>query len=439
VIIVHNEKLLDVIRNSYTKDSLQSVVSLLEERGVFVFRPLSTHLFPAAEVNNETQYTGYKHVWIRDNIHVAHAHFVIGQFDVAKNVANSLMQYFKKNQRRFEDIIRDPDCANNVMDRPHIRFDGTTLMEIDEKWSHAQNDALGYFLWFYCQLIKNSQITPEVEDCRLLALFPLYFQAIKYWNDADSGHWEEERKIEASSIGAVKAGLDALLEITMNFPEIQKLLVYNNHIVSPGLIATLAEHGQSALRDILPWECIKPPVKQRRYDAALLFLVYPLGVVNEEISDQIICDVTQHLQGDHGVRRYVGDSFWAPDYKSKLAPEKRTVDVSDDMSSRNRLVGEGQEAQWCIFDSILSVIFGLKFGRTGDEDYLQKQTWYLNRALGQLTGSDCVVGEFRCPELYYFEMGKYTPNDSTPLLWAQANLMLALNEMKISLDRNWAT
>ena len=39
---------------------------------------------------------------------------------------------------------------------------------------------------------------------------PLYFQAIRYWQDEDSGHWEERRKIEASSIGAVVAGLREL-------------------------------------------------------------------------------------------------------------------------------------------------------------------------------------------------------------------------------------
>jgi len=32
MIIVHNEKVLDVIRNTYTKRSLQDVVSLLKKR-----------------------------------------------------------------------------------------------------------------------------------------------------------------------------------------------------------------------------------------------------------------------------------------------------------------------------------------------------------------------------------------------------------------------
>ncbi|MCI5210500.1 MAG: phosphorylase kinase, partial [Candidatus Electrothrix sp. ATG2] len=48
MIIIHNEKLLDLIRSSYTLKSLQILVSFLEERETFVFRALPTLLFPAA-------------------------------------------------------------------------------------------------------------------------------------------------------------------------------------------------------------------------------------------------------------------------------------------------------------------------------------------------------------------------------------------------------
>ena len=34
------------------------------------------------------------------------------------------------------------------MQRPHIRFRGAELADIDDWWPHAQNDALGYALWF---------------------------------------------------------------------------------------------------------------------------------------------------------------------------------------------------------------------------------------------------------------------------------------------------
>lgn len=437
MIIFHNEELLDIINSNYTKDSLQVLISFLEEKETLTFHPLKTHLFPAAEINDNTQYTGYKHVWIRDNIQIAHAHFVLEKYDVAINIVNALMKYFEKYKYKFEDIIREPSRANNAMLRPHIRFDGETLTQVTEKWAHAQNDALGYFLWFYCKLINNSLIVPDLEECRIIALFPLYFQAIQYWEDADSGHWEEEKKIEASSIGTVKAGLESLLKSIIHVPKIVNSLIYKNTLVSHELILDLIKQGELALINILPFECNSPSSKLRRYDAALLFLIYPLEVLPEEMSDQIIWNVIDNLQGEHGIRRYIGDSFWAPDYKTKVPPEKRTIDVSDNMIIRDKLVGKGKEAQWCIFDSILSVIFGRKYQCTGNNEYIHKQTWYLNRSLGQLTGVNCTNSNsgFRSPELYYLEHGKYIPNDSTPLLWTQANLILALNQMKVSLSK----
>ncbi len=39
----------------------------------------------------------------------------------------------------------------------------------------------------------------------MLTLFPLCFEAIAYWQDEDSDHWEEDRKITASSIRVVIA------------------------------------------------------------------------------------------------------------------------------------------------------------------------------------------------------------------------------------------
>ncbi|MEM9907240.1 MAG: phosphorylase kinase, partial [Cyanobacteria bacterium P01_D01_bin.44] len=144
-------------------------------------------------------------------------------------------------------------------------------------------------------------------------------------------------------------------------------------------------------------------------------------------------NVITHLQGDYGIKRYLGDSFWAADYKTKLSPETRTIDFSDDMSARDALLTEGEEAQWCIFDPIVSVIFGLKYQTTGDPTYLDQQVLYFNRALGQLTAEDSTFGGFKCPELYYLENGQYVPNDVTPLLWTQANLLLAFQHLDNSL------
>ena len=214
---------------------------------------------------------------------------------------------FRSN--RFTGIIEGKVNPANSMERPHIRFDGQTLEEIDQQWNHAQNDALGYFLWFYCKLANEKLLPIQSEDLEILALFPFYFQAVCYWEDEDSGHWEEERKIEASSIGTVIAGLremKQLLTDTLLASQCQ----YNNKFVTVELLDKLINQGTSALNQILPFECIQSPPQERRYDAALLFLIYPLQVIEGEMADCILSNVINNLQGDYGIRRYLGDSFW---------------------------------------------------------------------------------------------------------------------------------
>lgn len=433
MLLIQNKKILDLMRHEYTIEQIHRVLEFLEHSKTFNFCSLSTGLFPAALTSEENQYTGYRYVWIRDNVYVSYAHYVVGNFDVSIKNLSSLMDYFKIHRHRFEKVIDTPNIANDVMERPHVRFDGENLQEVDEKWSHAQNDALGYFLWFYCRLLNEGFLSPKSEDIEILALFPLYFSAISYWQDRDSGHWEEERKIEASSIGVVNAGLAAIRQTFIEFPNISSNFAYKDRLVTLDFLDELIRVGTKALHAILPHECREPGFKARRYDSALLFLIYPLKVIDGAMADQILQDVISHLQGDYGVKRYIRDSFWAADYRKKLSPQQRTVDVSDDMSYRNSLIQEGQEAQWCIFDPIISAIFGVKFKETGQDEFLKQQIFYLNRSLGQLTGEECEAGEFKCPELYYIEDNKYIPNDVTPLLWAQANLMVALKKMEESL------
>jgi Glycosyl hydrolases family 15 len=432
--IVQSSKLLDLIKSTYTLEAIQRIVDLLGRENTFTFSALSTGLFPAAITREETQYTGYRQVWIRDNIYVAYAHYVTGETDITAKTLNGLMNYFKVYRQRFERVIEQPDWANQVMERPHVRFDGEHLQELPENWSHAQNDALGYFLWLYCKLVNEGLITITPAAIEILALFPLYFEAIAYWEDADSGHWEEERKIEASSIGVVKAGLTALRQTLVKLDHADAQFAYQDKVVTLDLLDQLIQNGDAALSAILPYECRSPETKVRRYDAALLFLIYPLNVLDPAMADRIVEDVIGNLQGDYGIKRYLRDSFWAADYRTKLSPEQRTANISDDMTYRDSLIQAGQEAQWCIFDPIISVIFGQKFQTTGQASDLEQQVFYLNRALGQLTGETCEAGELKCPELYYLEEGQYRANDATPLLWTQANLKVALKTMVDSLS-----
>ena len=429
----YESKLFDKIQFSQDTRNIQEIYSLLEKHKTFDFPVLNNGLFPAAILQDDTEYTGYSNVWVRDNIHIAHSFYVLGKYDIAIQNAHTLMAYFIKHKWRFEGIIEGKLNAADAMNRPHIRFNGNQLEEINEAWAHAQNDALGYFLWFYCTLAKQEFLEPQDSEWEMLVFFPFYFQAIQYWNDEDSGHWEEESKIEASSIGVVVAGLVALKKLIHSTSN--RVFAYKGNQINDEILDQLIQVGESTLYNILPAECIQAKPKHRQYDAALLFLIYPLRIVQNKIADQILCEVIENLQGEQGIRRYLRDTFWCRDYKD-VPPNIRTALVVERekwLEKQGRALRAGEEAQWCIFDPIVSIIFGIKYQQTHEEKYLQKQIEYLNRSLQQLTAKDSQFGLFKCPELYYLDNGCYIPNDATPLLWTQANLKIALKKLELNL------
>lgn len=428
MVSVQSETIKPLIRSEYQRAELVQLKDLLEKSGTFQFTPLENGLFPAALALQEGyEYTGYSNVWVRDNVLVSYGLFAAGRTELAVNCMKTLADYFWKYRQRFEGIISGTANANDPMQRPHIRFDGHALSEIDQNWSHAQNDALGYFLWLYSKLIREQQIAVQDVRPELLKLFVNYLHAVRFWEDEDNGHWEEARKIEASSIGVATSGL---LELSQLYDEIPQLGAGEDSCEQFDRLEDCITRGRMALKQILPHECIQSdPAKYREYDAALLFLIEPLQLVQGEMADRIIHNVATYLLGEYGIRRYRGDSYWCADYKEKLAPELRTENFSEDQASRDQLLVPGQEAQWAIFDPILSVIYARRYRESGAAADRELQIHYFNRALGQLTADDSAFGGLRCPESYYLEGGKYVPNDITPLLWTQANLLLALEWM----------
>ncbi|HET6406417.1 MAG TPA: hypothetical protein VFG14_00940, partial [Chthoniobacteraceae bacterium] len=143
--------------------------------------------------------------------------------------------------------------------------------------------------------------------------------------------------------------------------------------------------------------------------------------------EQIATDVRSHLMGSIGIRRYLGDSYWCADYKDKLSVDQRTADFSDNLAERNRLLEPGTEAQWCLFDPTLAVIYARRFAQGHHAEDHTRQFEHLQRSLKQLTTAGHPAGAYRCPESYFRHRGEWIPNDITPLLWTQANLRWALH------------
>ena len=397
-------------------EGLNKQVAALRERlaaaKTLEVRPNEHGIYAASASQGEQAASGYQNAWIRDNAMVAYSRFACGDAESAMRTARGLTTFLKTQVEKMERIIAKPKRKEEVNERPHIRFNAMTLQENEESWAHAQNDALGEALWLRFLLGNEGKFPLEAEERELYAMFPAYFEAIQYWKDTDSGAWEEARKVNSSSIGAVMAGLR----------EMDKYGREGNEFagVKKSGLAELQKRGQRVLEVQLPFEA--PP--ERKTDAALLFLIYPLRVVTDERMKRFIMSLVRaRLMGEMGIRRYLGDSYFCQDYEEWFPPEERSADFAQRLAVRDEFLRPGCEAQWCLFDPVLSVIYGEEYQQTGSAEALLSQVEHMNRAIGQLD-------EGRCPEMYFLKHGKWTPNEHTPLAWTQANLAVALERLE---------
>lgn len=407
---------------------IAEVTRFLRAQGAFNFPVGPAGLFPAAAgTGNDFEVSGYRSAWTRDTVHIAHALWAVDDDPRAVAAMQALARFYVTQLPKVQAIADGHASPDEVGRRPAIRFDGDRLAELDEPWPHAQNDALGYFMWFYLSLVEQGEITPGADESRVVMALAKFLLDLPWWRDEDSGHWEEIRKVSASSIGVACQGLAA----------VRDAMVHGRLVgATPALLGRIEDglrEAKRALGEILPSECVSgDPRKNRRWDASLLFLIEPTGLLRgdgdlgEPLARQIVAQVVEHLAGPIGIKRYLGDSYWSADYRLRVTPEERAIEVSEDPSARDAGFIPGSEAQWCIFDSIISVCYGRWFAAHGNPDDRHEQMHHLRRALAQLTGPDDATGPYRMPESYCLERGTWVPNDITPLLWSQANLLLAL-------------
>ena len=424
-----------LIKESYDRKSLSDIEKLLGRHETLGFKIKPNGLYAALTTDKIDAVSGYTYTWVRDSVMVSHFQLETGRPDIAAKTMQALETFFEKHKSRFDNIISGKASKEDVMERPHIRFNGDTLDEVRQKWAHAENDALGYALWLTFKLANEGHLQMSSANRGLWARFPAYLEAIAYWNDPDSGHWEEARKVESSSIGPVVAGLEQMKTYMQKHPEAE--FSYDGKPATVAQLDGLIAQGRKQLDAFLPWET--PGV--RKADAATLFLIYPLNVVGEKQADAILDTVLTDLMGDYGIKRYLGDSYWGADYKTLMAEADLTADFSDNMEERDKKLIPNTEAQWNLFDPMVSVVYGRRYLKSGDPQDLEKQTYFFNRSLTQLTGDNAPVGPGKCAEAHYMEdskTGAYVPNDNMPLAWTQANLGTALDYMKRSLEKQAA-
>jgi phosphorylase kinase alpha/beta subunit len=232
--------------------------------------------------------TGYDKSWLRDNFYETMAFEVIGDWKTVERTYRAILNIFLKYEDKIDWAIKEKPKETHK--RIHARFHPETFEEFWEEWGNKQNDAIGCILFRIGELeTRNKRSILKTNDhIRIVNKLVRYLEANEYWRDLDSGIWEEWEELHASSIGACVAGLKA----------VRKLPHFEVSI-------SLIREGEKALNELLPRESEKKFV-----DLALLSLIWPYDVVDDEQRDQILNNVEYHLKRERGVVRYKSDHYY---------------------------------------------------------------------------------------------------------------------------------
>jgi len=312
--------------------------------------------------------TGYDKPWLRDNFYETIAFEVIGDWKTVEKTYRAILNIFLKHEEKIDWAIKEkPKESYKYI---HARFHPETFDEFWESWGNKQNDAVGCILFRIGELENNQKrsILKTKDHVRIINKLVKYLDAIEYWHDEDSGMWEEGEELHASSVGACVAGLRSVSKLP--------------HIEVP---ISLIRKGEKALDALLPRES-----GQKFVDLALLSLIWPYNVVNEEQRDEILENIEYHLLRERGVVRYKGDRYF----------NKNEDEVSE-------------EAEWTFGLSWLAIIYE----KMGEKD----------KALDLLQDLIAIDTSDGMPELYFSNSPEY--NENTPLGWSESLFIVALYEM----------
>jgi phosphorylase kinase alpha/beta subunit len=319
--------------------------------------------------------TGYNKAWLRDIYFMTLGFKYVGEMDVVTSAAKALLQILAKHKEKITWAVHNKPFA--TWQYIHARYNPDTFEEYWEEWGNKQNDAVGEVLYLIADCENSGHKVVETDEEReLVQMLINYLNAIEYWNDADSGIWEENQEVRASSIGSVvRAVTEASKLPYVTVPE--------------GMI----EKGKQALRELLPRE-----TANRFCDLALLTLIFPFDVTTEEETNIILANVEYFLTRDLGVIRYRNDRYY-----------------------NNNKDGYSEEAEWSMGLAWLAIIYAQRGN-------VEKALQYFKQCDGTINKDGLI------PELWYSHTTK--SNDNIPLGWAESMYVVALVEVRKLLAKN---
>lgn len=223
--------------------------------------------------------SGYEKIAIRDNLYVAEAFEALGDWPTVRRIYWGLLNLLHRNNWKIDWALwQRPQWGLEYL-QPRYAPPGDLSRE---SWGFRQNDAIGLLLFKLATLEKaGAGILRSHADLHLLQKLVWYLDRIEYWQDADSGMWDEIAEVHASSIAACLRAVQEL-DGLVHVPD------------------GMRERGWEALHRVLPRES-----PEKACDLAQLSLVHPLGLREPGIVEQ----VEEALLRSHGVIRYADDCY----------------------------------------------------------------------------------------------------------------------------------
>ncbi len=319
----------------------------------------------AASKKNAT--TGYNKSWLRDNFYECLAFEIIKDWSTVKKTYEAILKIFMKHEYKIDYAIKKkPQHKHEYI---HARYHPETFDEFWEDWGNKQNDSIGAILFKIGELeLNNIHILNTEKKKNIVQKLVYYLESLHYWHDTDSGMWEEDEEVHASSIGACVAGLEMISKV-------------KGITVKPELI----KKGRQVLNELLPRES-----RRKFVDLALLSLIWPYEVVTKSQAEEILENIRYHLERKKGIIRYKNDHYY-----------NKNPD------------GYSEEAEWTFGFSWLAIIYEMMGKKKLAKHYIEK-------AINTITDEGI-------PELYYSNTEQ--PNENNPLGWSESLFIVALHEI----------
>lgn len=379
-------------------------------------------LFPASTA--VSQHGDYRDAWVRDNLYTIlsvwglwiHFNREPGKTDQAKMYESSIrknMRGLLKSMMKQSAKVERFKVTQDPLDALHAKYNTQSgdIVVADDKWGHLQVDATSLYILVIAQITQSGIYIIE-SDSEVNFIQNLVYYIGKGYQIPDFGIWERgnkinngRREIHASSVGMVKAALQAI-KVTNLLPgdSLGHVFVNEDEIA----------RCRVTLEQLLPRESLSKEV-----DSANLSIIgFPaFAIENPIIINNTEEKITDKLTGNFGSKRFLLDG-----HQTAIEDPERLY--YNDQEIRNF---ENIESEWPLFTvyQYLNALF------KNDQEAIKQAREKITSLMLTIDGKQLI------PELYFVEKNAIefekknpgsqprTANENVPLIWAQSLYYLA--------------